>query len=154
LEKKKPQMDSAKFSLVRQAPNGHAKIGHQTDRAGSRPQNAIKTIPTLTSESKKGICYKPLALKFSKGGFKYRQIAREGDFAIYEQCWRNSLNVAFEVVHIRRIEAGTLPDGNPCPAHEVYLSLRQWGTYGWMVITREAAFNKLRELAGQGASPL
>ena len=43
--------------------------------------------------SRKSHSYKLLPLEFQSHGFSYRQIAREGDVAIYEQGWQDSDNV-------------------------------------------------------------
>src|SRR5206468_9351702 len=60
----------------------------------------IKTIPTAEAGGKKGPSYRPLPVEFRSGGFNYRQIAREGDVAKYEQRWMGSENVCYEVVRI------------------------------------------------------
>ena len=39
------------------------------------------------SITKRGIWWKPLDLQFSRDGFNYRQVMREGDVAIYEHGW-------------------------------------------------------------------
>ncbi len=103
-----------------------------------------KTRPADTPTSGKGH-YRPIALFFKHGGFSYRQIAREGDIAIYEQRWRQSENVAYEVVIIRRHEGYTLA-GNYVEPAEFYPSSEQWGDYGWTVTDKDRAYAKLREL--------
>jgi hypothetical protein len=90
--------------------------------------------------------YKPIATEFKHGGFNYRQITREGDVAIYEQRWRDSENVCYEVVRIRRHEAKTFPSGKSSPAREAYPPSAAWGDFGWTVTTLDAAYAKLRAL--------
>jgi hypothetical protein len=51
----------------------------------SVPGSAQKTRATAEVRSKEGRFYKPLPKEFRHDGFTYRQIAREGDAAIYEQ---------------------------------------------------------------------
>jgi hypothetical protein len=87
-----------------------------------------------------GISTKPLS--------RLDRSTREGDFAIYEQRWRDSENVCYEVVRIQRCEAQTL-FGRQYPAREVYPSSERWGEHGWTVLTKDAAFDKLRELGRQ-----
>jgi len=49
----------------------------------SIPSLRPKTRATAEAWSKKGHSYKPLPIRFRRDGFDYRQIAREGDAAIY-----------------------------------------------------------------------
>src|SRR5262249_39571330 len=70
-----------------------------------------KTRLAENGRLKNGTCYEPLATVFTLGPFSYRQIAREGDIAIYEQRWNDSPNVCFELIRIQRREAETFPDG-------------------------------------------
>src|SRR5215470_7665221 len=49
--------------------------------------SALKTRPRAEGGSKKGQFCRPLPKEFQRFGFNYRQIAREGDIAIYEQVW-------------------------------------------------------------------
>jgi hypothetical protein len=111
----------------------------------SRGGPAVKTRPVEDCSARKGH-YKPIATFFKHGGFNYRQIAREGDVAIYEQKWRDSENACYEVVRIRRHEAKTFPSGRSSPAREAYPSSAAWGDFGWTVTTLDAAFAKLREV--------
>jgi hypothetical protein len=92
----------------------------------SAPIPAQKTRVTEKRAVKKGYSYEPLATAFTLGGFDYRQIAREGDWAIYEQRWRDSKNGCYEVIRIRREEAATLPSGRSYPAREVYPPSEAW----------------------------
>jgi hypothetical protein len=67
----------------------------------SRPSVLIRWSPhpptqkmsaTAEARSKEGLSYKPLSTEFRRDGFQYRQIAREGDAAIYEQTWNGCRN--------------------------------------------------------------
>jgi hypothetical protein len=73
---------------------------------GSLPRLAQKTSGRAEAGSKKGPFYKPLPKEFRRDGFNYRQIARQGDGAIYEQTWTGSDNPSpcWEVIRIRRRE--------------------------------------------------
>jgi hypothetical protein len=119
-------------------------------------QNAM-TRPTETETARKGH-YEPIVASFKYDGFNYRQIAREGDVAIYEQRWIRpggdlSENVCYEVIRVQRHEAHTFPSGKSYPPREGYPSSEQWGEDGWTLLTRDAAFAKLRELLSSPAPP-
>ena len=107
-----------------------------------------KTHARAEGESKKRQSYKPLPTQFRRGGFTFRQIAREGDAAIYEQTWsgcRNS-SVCFEVIRVRRREGFEI-DGRCIQPAAVYPASKLWGTDGFTLTDRDAAFAKLCELA-------
>jgi hypothetical protein len=115
---------------------------------------SIKTRPGPERGGKKGPFYKPLATQFQHGGFQYRQIVREGDFAIYEQRWirpdgKLSENVAYEVIRIRRREAFQIGDNFVEPA-EIYPRSKAWGTDGFTLTDRDSAFNKFRQMSPGG----
>jgi hypothetical protein len=85
---------------------------------------------------------------FRHDRFDYRQIAREGDAAVYEQTWNGGSDpsIAYEVVRIRRREAFEIVGRFVAPA-EVYPNSEAWGVHGFTFTDKEAAFAKLRELA-------
>jgi hypothetical protein len=116
------------------------------------PQGAhdIKTRATAEAGGKKGLFYRPLPIRFRRGGFNYRQIARERDAAIYEQTWSGCAepSVCYEIIRIRRRE-GFQIDGRLVEPAEVYPSSGAWGVDGFTLTDRDAAFAKLREVAGQ-----
>jgi hypothetical protein len=89
------------------------------------PGRATKTRATAEGGSKKGQFYKPLPKEFQRDGFNYRQIAREGDIAIYEQVWtgRAEPSRSYEVIRIRRrdgfqIGSRLIEPGEVYPASE------------------------------------
>jgi hypothetical protein len=108
---------------------------------------ALKTVSAAGGGSKKGHSYKPLPKEFRRDGFTYRQIAREGNGAIYEQRWTGSAepSVCYEVTRIRRREAFEIGGRFVGPA-EVYPASKLWGTDGFTLTDRDAAFAKLREI--------
>jgi len=108
-----------------------------------------KTRPTAEAGGKKRPFYKPLLAQFRHDGFEYRQIARENDAAIYEQRWGGCTDpsVCYEVIRIRRRE-GFEVSGRFIEPAEVYPNSGAWGVDGWTVLTRDAAFEKLREICG------
>jgi hypothetical protein len=106
-----------------------------------------KTRATAEACSKKGYSYKPLPTRFRRDGFNYRQIAREGDAAIYEQTWSGCSNpsICYEVIRIRRREGFQIGARLVEPA-EVYPNSEAWGVDGFTLTRKDAAFAKLREI--------
>ena len=112
------------------------------------PRPTQKTSATPEVRTKKGHFYRPLPKEFRRDGFTYRQIAREGDAAIYEQVWNGYPNpsIAYEVIRIRRHD-GFHIGGRFIEPAEVYPNSEAWGVDGFTYVDRSAAFAKLREIA-------
>jgi hypothetical protein len=112
--------------------------------------HAIKTRATADAWGKKRHSYKPLPTRFRRDGFEYRQIAREGDAAIYEQSWSgcSDASVCYEVIRVRRRE-GFQIDGRLVKPAEIYPKADAWGVDGFTLTDKDAAFAKLREVAGR-----
>ena len=133
---------------------------HEQQPSFSRPLSSpILAQKTRVAEKrvvKKRHSYEPLETAFTLGSFGYRQIAREKDWAIYEQRWPGSENVCYEVIRIRREEATTFPSGRSYPAREVYPSSEASGTDGFTVTNRDAGFKKLKQMspAETGKKPI
>jgi hypothetical protein len=110
----------------------------------------IKTRATAEALGKKRASCKSLPTRFRRDGFDYRQIAREGDAAIYEQTWSgcSDPSVCYEVIRIRRRD-GFQIDGRLVEPAEVYPSSGAWGVDGFTLTDKDAAFAKLQEVAGQ-----
>ena len=108
---------------------------------------APKTISTPDAGGKKRHSYRPLPKQFRRGGFAYRQIAREKDAAIYEQRWTGCAepSVCYEVIRIRRREGFEVAGRFVGPA-EVYPKSEAWGVDGFTLSDKDAAFAKLREV--------
>ncbi|HWX17463.1 MAG TPA: hypothetical protein VNY07_12830 [Chthoniobacterales bacterium] len=109
---------------------------------------AAKTSATAEAWSKERHFYKPLPIRFRRDGFDYRQIAREGNAAIYEQSWSGCRNpsISYEVIRIRRRD-GFQIDGRFVEPAEVYPNSEAWGLDGFTVTDKDAAFAKLREIS-------
>jgi hypothetical protein len=107
-----------------------------------------QTSATAEAGTKKGQFYKPLPKEFRRIGFRYRQVARQGNAAIYEQTWSGSGNpsVCYDVIRIRRRD-GFHIGGKSVPPAEVYPKSEAWGTHGFTFTDKDTAFAKLRELA-------
>jgi hypothetical protein len=88
-----------------------------------------------------------LPKEFRHKGFSYRQIARQGDAAIYEQTWNGSSepSIAYEVVRIRRREGFEIAGRFVAPA-EVYPNSEAWGVDDFTFSDKDAALTKLRAL--------
>jgi hypothetical protein len=116
------------------------------------PQHAqaIKTRARVEAWSKKRHSCKPLPTRFRRDGFNYRQIAREPNAAIYEQTWTgcSDPSVCYEVIRIRRHE-GFQINGRFVEPAEIYPKAEAWGVDGFTLTDKDAAFAKLREVAGQ-----
>jgi hypothetical protein len=100
-----------------------------------------------TSISKQDRSYKRLDRHLSRGGFKYEQLGREKDIAIYSQTWQSCSepSTAFEVIRVRR-HGGKKIKGQWVGPSEFYPSSSGWGKCGFSFTDKDAAFAKLREL--------
>ncbi len=98
---------------------------------------------------------KPLSLDIYVKGFRYRQIAREGDVAVYSQSYRTGAPFAYEVIII-----GSHGDievyGKPVAAAETYPTELHWGAKGWTISgypdNLAVALAHMRELITQRAA--
>ena len=136
-----------------QIPDVYAPGAIVGGSARSLPPSGIKTSPTENVKVRTPITNRS-RLRLSTTG-SIRQIASEGDIAIYEQRWirpRGELseNVAYEVVRIQLHEAHTFPGGESYPAREGYPTSESWGTHGFTLTDRDAAFNKFRQMSLAG----
>jgi hypothetical protein len=115
--------------------------------ASSIELSRAKTRATAVGWGKEGHFYKPLPAVFRRDGFDYRQIARQGNAAIYEQTWSSCPNpsICYEVIRIRRREGFEISGRFVEPA-EVYPNSEAWGVDGWTVLSSDAAFAKLRKI--------
>ena len=107
----------------------------------------IKTRATAEGWSKKGHSYRPLPTRFQRDGFDFRQIAREGNAAIYEQTWSGCAepSACYEVIRIRRRDGFRIGDRFIEPA-EVYPNSDAWGVDGFTFTDKDAAYTKLTEV--------
>ena len=107
-----------------------------------------KTHPTADGGSKKGRFYKLLAKEFRRGGFQYRQIAREGNAAIYEQDWLGCAEPdrCYEVVRIRHREGFQIRN-RFVNAAEIYPNSEAWGVDGFTFANRNKAWPRFLRLS-------
>jgi len=106
-----------------------------------------KTRASAEGGGKKGRFHKRLQNEFRHDGFQYRQIAREGCAAVYEQrasgCAQRS--VSYEVIRVR-LREGFQIDGRFVEPAEMYPKAEAWGVDGFTFTDKDAAFAKLREI--------
>lgn len=89
--------------------------------------------------------YVPLKTDFTSQGFKYLQLKRIGDVAIFKQS-KSKRIVSFEVIIVKRHEGYTLKDTWIEPA-EIYPSTSQWGSSGWTFKDIKKAEEKFDEIS-------
>ena len=121
----------------------------ERESCASRPAvvSALKTRSSSEAGTQKRH-FTALSKEFRRHGFDFRQIAREGNAAIYEQRWTGCVesSVAYEVIRIRRRDGFPI-DGRFVEPAEVYPGSGAWGVDAWTLPSRDAAFAKLQELA-------
>jgi hypothetical protein len=112
------------------------------------PPAERKTRPRAEGGTKKGRFYRPLPARFRHNGFDYRQIARKGDAAIYEQRWTGCAepSVCYEVIRIRRRDGFQISEKFIEP-YEVYPNSDAWGVDGFTFTDRNKAFDKFFEIS-------
>jgi hypothetical protein len=114
----------------------------------SVPSSVEKTSAGAEGGSSKCPSYRPLPKEFRRDGFNYRQIAREGDAAIYEQRWTGCAepSPAYEVIRIRRRDGFQIGTRFVEPA-EVYPASKLWGVDGFTFTDRNKAWAKFSEIS-------
>ena len=88
---------------------------------------------------------KILPKQFTKKGFTYKQLKRDGDKAIFEQSKKGQEGVTYETVKIGRHNGYEL-GGMHIPAGESYPSTSQWGNAGWTFQNLQAAEAKFKKI--------
>ena len=116
--------------------------------SGPIPPPGRKTSATAEARTKERHSYKPLRKEFRRDGFNYRQIAREGDVALYEQTWLSwaEPSPSYEVIRIRRREGFRIGSRFVQPA-EVYPRSEAWGVDGFTLPNRETLSAKFRSFS-------
>jgi len=107
----------------------------------------LKTSATAEAWSKERHSCKPLPRRFRHHGFEYRQLAREGNAAIYEQIWLgcSEASVCYEIIRIRRRDGFWIDDRFVEPG-EIYPKSEAWGVDAFTLTDKDAAFAKLRQM--------
>jgi hypothetical protein len=116
--------------------------------SGVIPPPSRKASATAAAWGKECPSYRPLPIRFRRDGFNYRQIAREGSAAIYEQTWLSCAepSQSYEVIRIRRRDGFRIGGRFVQPA-EVYPASELWGVDGFTVTDRNKAWAKFFEIS-------
>jgi hypothetical protein len=91
---------------------------------------------------------KTLATAFSRDGFEFEVIERNGPIAIFRKSKPTYHH--YEVVIIQCEQERTFPNGLTTPAHERMPGNEEWGWHGWTCSDFDRAiakFNSLRSAA-------
>jgi hypothetical protein len=103
--------------------------------------------------------YKTIKPEFFKSGFRFRQITREGQFAVFHKVGLKgplhpaTFDAGFEVVIISDNPAYVM-GGVEIPAGEAFPSPEQWGHKGWTYTNLLAAEKKFEDLLGKTPATL
>jgi hypothetical protein len=96
----------------------------------------VENVPQFQiSHPKKEIPMLPLPTEFEDRLFRYVQVEREGDIAIFTQEHKASGHVRYEVVLIRVQKEHTWPTGVTTPEKEAYPGSTSWGRFGHTCFT-------------------
>lgn len=104
------------------------------------------------------ITYKPIETNFTKTGFQFRQIFRDGDVAIFHKATIKgalhpvSADCGFETVVITRHDGYEIAGVKMEPA-EQYPGNEAWGSRGWTYQNLLSAINKYEILLGKVVAP-
>ena len=89
---------------------------------------------------------KILPTNFTKKGFDYKQLIRDGKFAIYEQFKKDTnTRYSYEVIEIGSHNGYTIAGVTIGPA-ETYPGSSNWGTSGFTYETETEAQKKFKKL--------
>ena len=77
----------------------------------------------------------PLPTEFEDRLFRYAQVEREGDIAIFRQTHKGSGDLRYEVVLIRVQHEHTWPTRVVTPEKEAYPGSTSWGRFGHTCFT-------------------
>jgi hypothetical protein len=88
---------------------------------------------------------KILEKELTHKGFNYKQIYRDGKFAIYEQSKDGYDFKKYEAIVIESHNGYEIA-GNYCPPSEMYPNASQWGDKGFTLDTHEEAMKKIDQM--------
>jgi len=92
-----------------------------------------------------------LELELEDGRFKYLQVERRENVALYTQTHKASGHVRYEVIKIKIQAEHTWPNGVTTPEKEAYPGSGSWGRDGWTFFALAAAQQKMDELLASAA---
>ncbi len=90
---------------------------------------------------------RPLGTSYSKNGYDYTQIVRDGCIAIFGQHSKVDPEnyIAYEVIRIL-VKPAIVIMGKEVPLREIAPSNEDWGKYGWTMSTLSSARTKMTTL--------
>jgi hypothetical protein len=88
---------------------------------------------------------KILEKELTHKGFNYKQLYRDGKFAIYEQTKDNCDLKKYEAIVIESHNGYEIA-GNYCPPSEMYPNASQWGDKGFTLDNYDDAMEKINYL--------
>lgn len=88
--------------------------------------------------------FRPLPVEFTRDGYQYRQVRREGLLAIYSQR-KGGATYSYEVIIIQQRPAEKIV-AREYPPRETMPSPEQWGTSGWTCLTLADAQKRFETL--------
>ncbi len=77
-------------------------------------------------------------------GFTFKQVYRDGDWAIYRQT-KGDVD-CYELIKVQKHDGYKIM-GKDIPASEFYPSAEAWGLYGWSLPTLSEAHFKLKTVS-------
>src|SRR6266481_4347918 len=92
-----------------------------------------------------------LERELEDGRFKYVQVERRGDVALYTQTHKASGTIRYEVIKIKIQAEHTWPNGVTTPEKEAYPGSGSWGREGWTFFALAPAQQKMGELLASAA---
>lgn len=88
--------------------------------------------------------YKPLSESFTKKGWDFKRVDREGNVAIYEVSKGNF--ISYEVILIQKHNGIKYPNGAYCEPAEFYPPSSSWGINGFTYRSLTNAREKYKSL--------
>jgi hypothetical protein len=88
---------------------------------------------------------KTLPTQFIKSGFRFEQVKRIGNHAIYRKQHKFETVQTFEVIRIKSHNGYEIA-GNHIEAAECYPSNEEWGVGGWTYLNLEKAEERFNSL--------
>jgi len=89
--------------------------------------------------------YKVIPISFTKKGFNYKQVKREGMKAIYEQTRDDSTIHNYEVVKLGKHNGYNMGGAYIAPS-ETYPGSSLWGITGWTCTSLDRAIDKFNSI--------
>jgi hypothetical protein len=91
---------------------------------------------------------------FTRNRFHHALVRRSGRLCLVARTNLATGSVHWEVVHLRRRQAETVPSGNQIPPHDAYPHTESWGTNGWTYTTLPDAEERFAREAPHENAPI